>query len=63
MITHGHDGWTLADYSWDARTGSGKFVYTRARVASDGEAEVQEERIVCRAQPALPSHQGFKNLD
>jgi hypothetical protein len=55
VVTHGRDGWELADYEWDPETGVGKFTYERTR-ADTGEVV---ERVETRMQPADPKHAGW----
>lgn len=46
MVTHGRDGWALADYDWDPETGIAKLTYERLRKDT---GEVQE-RVVTKPQ-------------
>lgn len=49
-MTHGKDGWYLADYSWDEKTSLGNFLYERKL-----ENEVESVSVM-RFQPATAAH-------
>jgi hypothetical protein len=55
VVTHGRDGWELADYDWDPETGVGSLTYERLR-KDTGELE---SKVVVKAQPAAPNHAGW----
>ena len=67
-IRHGVDGWSLAEYEWDPRTGRARFEYERplghTELAPDGEGGVVsvpavDSAVVIRAQPANRYHDGW----
>ncbi len=55
MVTHGRDGWELADYDWDPETGLATLVYERLRV----DTGAIQEKVVMKAHPARPGHAGW----
>ena len=50
-MTHGRDGWELAEFSWDEKTGVGTFLYERP--------QTRETTVTVRAQPYAPTHAGW----
>lgn len=57
MVTHGRDGWELADYDWDPATGIATLTYERLRKDT---LEIHE-KVVTKMQPAGPGHAGWRN--
>jgi hypothetical protein len=68
-IRHGRDGWSLAEYDWDPRTGTARVTYERPLgfnvVEDDGEGGVMSVPAVDVAygiirQPARRGHSGWR---
>lgn len=51
MVVHGRDGWELAEFDWDEKTGLGTFTYERPKT--------QETTVIVRAQPHATTHTGW----
>jgi hypothetical protein len=59
-IRDGVDGWELDDFTWDEKTGIGRFEYVRLCEDLEGTPNAaSERRIVNRLQPYHPSHAGW----
>jgi hypothetical protein len=54
VVADGINGWSLEDYTWDPKTGVGRYQYERK--LADGTIE---GHIIGKAQPYHPSHTGW----
>lgn len=54
-VRDGANGWDLVDYTWNPKTGVGRYEYERR----DEDTDVTEGRVIEKAQPYHPSHVGW----
>ncbi len=59
MVTHGRDGWELADYDWDPETGLAKLTYERPIPGT----ERVEEHVIVKEHPCNPKQQGWRKVN